>query len=285
MKVISFNVPKVTREAFRLQVDRVSHFYDKLHQHPETQIMYIVRGEGTLIAGDYVGRFQSGDLFLIGSGQAHVFRNDDLNKRKKKKEAHAISVYFDENYAGSSFWQLDELKQIRHLLEQAKRGFRARGETRFKAIEYLKKMIPTSGIDKLILFLELLRTLSVSKELQPLSVSIQYATFNTGEGKRMNDILNFTFQQSHREIYLEEVAAIANLSVEAFCRYFKTRTRKTYTGFLNEVRVSKACHLLIGTDKTIYEVAVETGFANISHFNRVFKRIKGETPSRFLENR
>ncbi len=56
MKVVAFNVPQIKKEAFRLQLDRGRHFYDQLHQHSEIQIMWIEEGEGTLIAGDYVGR-------------------------------------------------------------------------------------------------------------------------------------------------------------------------------------------------------------------------------------
>ncbi len=284
MKVISFKVPKTSQEAFRLQIDRVPHLYDKLHQHPETQIMYIVKGEGTLVAGDYVGRFQPGDVFLLGSLQAHVFRNDDgYYKSKSKKQAHAISLYFDENYAGTSFWQLDELKNVRHLLNQSKRGLQLSGNTRVAAIALIEKLLKAEGVDKLILFLELLKVISQSKELKTLSVVSLRTDLSDNEGKRMNAILQFTFQQSHRPIYLDEVAAVANLSLEAFCRFFKTRTRKTYTTFLNEVRVSKACRHLISSDKPIHLIAFETGFNNLSHFNRVFKKLKGQTPRAYLK--
>ncbi len=286
MKVISFNVPKTNHEAFRLQIDRVPHLYDKLHQHPETQIMYIVKGEGTLIAGDYIGRFQPGDVFLLGSLQAHVFRNDAAYYQSKtKKQAHAISLYFDENYAGTSFWQLDELKHVRNLLHRSKGGLQLFGNTRTASIDLIERLQKAESVDKLILFLELLKVISRSKELKTLSVVSLRTDLSSTEGKRMNAILQFTFQQSHRPIYLDEIAAIANLSIEAFCRFFKTRTRKTYTNFLNEVRVSQACRLLISSDKPIQLIAFETGFNNLSHFNRVFKKLKGQTPRSYLKTR
>lgn len=283
MRVIPFNVPKTARESFRVQLDTLPYFYDKLHQHPETQIMFIEKGEGTLIAGDYVGRFTAGSLFLIGSSQPHVFRNDDIYyKPKSKLRVHSISLYFDERYAGESFWQLDELRQVHQFLLQSGVGYRIQGETQTHLIQLIRKLVSLHGIEKLIHFMQLLKMLSESNELVPLSITQRATRLTATEGKRMNDILQFTFNQSHRKIKIEEVAEIANLSAEAFCRYFKVRTRKTYTNFLNEVRVSNACKMLIEKGKSIQEICYDSGFSNLSHFNRTFKRVTGKTPKGYI---
>src|SRR5579863_4794802 len=123
MKVVAFNVPKVRKEAFRLQEDKGTHFYDQLHQHVEIQIMLILQGQGTLIAGDYVGRFGPSDLYVIGGEQPHVFRSDKIyyNSKGKLKVA-AFSIYFNETYLGDSFWQLEEMKTIRKFSQKVSRG-------------------------------------------------------------------------------------------------------------------------------------------------------------------
>lgn len=283
MKVVPFSVPKTTRAVFRLQEDRQPHFYDKLHQHSEIQLMLILSGEGTLIAGDYVGRFGPGDLFLIGSNQPHVFRNDDgFYKPKSRLRAHALSLYFDEQYAGEAFWQLEEVKDLRNFLHHAGRGFRITGTSCETITDLLTQMKTKQGVDRVIAFLEMLKALTQTSGLLPLSVSSWNKDYSTSEGKRMNDILQFTFRESHRKIFVAEAAQVANLSTEAFCRYFKTRTQKTYTNFLNEVRVSNACKLLITQDLSIQEVCYRSGFQNLSNFNRIFKRIVGKTPSNYL---
>lgn len=285
MKAIAFSVPKTNREAFRLQVDVLPHLYDKLHLHPETQIMWIEKGEGILIAGDYVGRFTSGDLFLIGSGQPHVFRNDEKYYRSRSKSnAIATSIYFDEKYAGESFWQLEELKDIKQFLVKAGAGIKIEDETKLKASRLIEKLKAARKVNKLIIFLELLNELATSNNVKTLSVSPIKTTQQFNEGKRMNDILNFTFRQSHRKIMIDEVASIANLSAEAFCRYFKTRTRKTYTNFLNEVRISNACKMLIEGTESIQTICYNSGFLNLSHFNRTFKRVTGKTPRSYIKN-
>jgi len=284
VKVIPFSVPKTSREAFRIQVDNLTYLYDKLHQHPETQIMLIEKGDGTLIAGDYVGRFSAGSLFLIGSNQPHVFRNDDIYyKPKSKLRVQAVSIYFDERYAGESFWQLDEMRKVHQFLLQAGVGYRIQGKTHSQLTQLIQALIPLKGINKLIHFFQLLKVLSESKELTTLSVSGAAANFSATEGKRMNDILQFTFNQSHRKIKIDEVAEVANLSTEAFCRYFKVRTRKTYTTFLNEVRISNACKMLIEKRNSIQEICYDAGFTNLSHFNRTFKRVTGKTPKGYLQ--
>ena len=285
MKVVPFKVPQTKNEAFRVQLDSLPHFYDHLHQHDEHQIMWVQKSEGTLIIGDYVGRFKPGDVYLLGGGQVHVFRNDrSYFFPKKSDRAKSVSLYFNEAYMGKQFWELSEMKDIKNLLMEAQRGIRIVGETNLQVITKIKAIIHSSGVEKIIHFFQLLHLILEGKnDYSFLSVQANSNRYNASEGKRMNDILHFTFTNSHRKIYIEEVAQLANLSAEAFCRYFKTRTMKTYTTFLNEVRVSQASRLLINNkDKPITEICFETGFSNVSNFNRVFKRITGKTPSEYI---
>jgi len=283
MKVIPFQVPRTGHEAFRLQIDALPYFYDRLHQHSETQIMLIEKGEGTLIAGDFVGRFNAGDVYVIGSGQPHVFRSDEnYYNHRSKKNVKATAIYFDEHYAGENFWQLNELKDIRLFLGKAG-TIRVEGKTQTEVSTLIHQLALAQKASKFILFLQLLQLLAQSKNLKRLSVApVQSAAQE--EDKRMNDVLQFTFRQSNRKIKISEVASVANLSSEAFCRYFKIRTRKTYTNFLNEVRISNACKLLIRGQSNIQSVCYEVGFQNLSHFNRQFKKVTGKTPTKYIRS-
>ena len=138
-------------------------------------------------------------------------------------------------------------------------------------------------LDRQLCFALYSSSLAMTKvNLKPLSVSSHNRDYSNREGKRMNEILQFTFRESHRKIYIDEVADVANLSTEAFCRYFKLRTRKTYTGFLNEVRISHACKLIIEKDLGIQEICHQSGFSNLSNFNRIFKKVTGKTPTTYL---
>jgi len=281
MKVVDFKVPKIKKEAFRFQEDSGRRFYDQLHQHSEIQIMLIVKGEGTLIAGDYVGRFGANDLFVIGSGQPHVFRSDrSYYDPKSKLIVKALSLYFNEDYLSDSFWELDEMKMVRKFTARALLGMRVTGKNGIEIGSMIHQLKKAHGLNRLILFFSVLKMLTEANKARPLSISSDNR-FRQEESRRMNSILSFTFSESHRQIYIREVAREASLSPEAFCRYFKLHTRKTYTNFLNEVRVSEACKMLINKDSTIEDVCYQCGFSNLSNFNRIFKRIIGKTPSKY----
>ncbi|MBK5280361.1 MAG: AraC family transcriptional regulator, partial [Bacteroidia bacterium] len=197
-------------------------------------------------------------------------------------KAHSYSIYFDQNYVGEHFWQLDEFSTVRNFAEYAARGLHVVGTSKEKITELIIQIKKKKGLDKLVSFLQILNILANTKELKCLSVSSQNPSYSSREEKRMNEILRFTFRESHRKIYIHEVADVANLSTEAFCRYFKMRTRKTYTNFLNEVRISNACKFIIQKDLSIQEICYQSGFSNLSNFNRIFRKITHKTPTSYL---
>ncbi len=282
MKIIPFNIPKIRTEAVRVQIDDAPHLYDNLHRHREIQITTIVESEGTLIAGDYVGRFGVGDVFVMGSNLPHVFLNDaQYYKPGSGLRALAFSLFFDRDYMGEAFWNLDETRDVLDFLNTSAGGYRAVGATRVQTVELLRAIIHAHGAEKLVIFFQILQTLSTSSELLRLAL-LPVTTYSDTEGHRMNDILRFTLRESRRAISTAEVAEVAHLTPEAFCRYFKQRTRKTYNQYVNEIRVSNACNLLLQNDIPISAACEESGFHNLSHFNRIFKRVTGKTPSQYI---
>jgi AraC-like DNA-binding protein len=252
------------------------HLYNHLHQHPEIQLTLIKESHGTLIAGDYVGPFHAGDVFVIGSNQPHVFRNDEKFFKEKSK-AVAITIFFDESTLGEKFWQLQETKSMQQFFINSAGGFRIVGKKKRSLTEKLFNIINTEGIEKLITFLEIIKQLNSKKEMQPLSKPIIQRNIKTFDGNRLNKIIEFTFREFQRVITLNEVATLANLTPEAFCKYFKTRTRKTYVSFLNEIRINHACRLLT-EEKPVADICYDSGFTNLSNFNRIFRKIKKMAP-------
>jgi len=278
-RVVAFSVPQTEHELVRVQRDDEPHFYDQLHQHPEIQVMLIEEGEGTLIAGDFVGRFQPGGVYVIGGGQPHVFRSDPVYYKQKLK-ARSTSLYFNERYFGKELWQSQELGALRELAEVSRHGLQLSAGPSAEAAALIQQIASSEGIVRVATFFRLLEFLTRSStSLRKLS--LQPGRLHENEESRMNRILEFTFRECHRKIYLDEVAQLAHLSVEAFCRYFRLHTRKTYVNFLNEVRVSNACQMLIRQDLSVDQIASRSGFTNASNFNRLFKRISGKTPLMF----
>lgn len=282
MKVVPFKIPKSSKELIRYQVDRQPYFYDKLHQHPEIQLSYVLEGEGKLIVGNYIGRFGPGDVFLLGQNVAHVFRSDDVYYEPSTNlQSHAIVVFFDLSAFGKEFWAAEELAEAKAFFEQLSGCYSVKAVKQESLIEQVRKLQHKTKLGKVLGALQLVDMLMHHATLQRLNRDDQMYNLSEREGKRMEQIVRFLVDESHRQLSLEEVASIANLSREAFCRFFKERTRKTLVSYLNELRVHNACHALEHTDQTIASIAFSCGFANLSQFNRVFLKLSGITPRQY----
>lgn len=275
MKVLPFKIPKPENATLVVQQDRVPVFYDKLHQHREIQISLIKKGEGSFIIGDYVGEFGKGDIFIIGANLPHVFHNDP-----DEGEAHMISLFFTKASYGDHFFKLPEFKRLDPLFQASALGIKLDTESG-KLIELIESMIHKSKLNRFISFIQILQ--AISKEgMTPLSSAIHNKSYGEEEGKRMRDVFAFSLSNFDQNISLDQVAGIAHMTPNAFCRFFKQRTNKTYVNFLLDIRIGNACKLLSKkTDLSIAEISYTSGFNNLTNFNRKFKSIKGITPSEF----
>lgn len=281
MKALSFKIPKTVNESIRVQVDHQPYFYDSFHYHPEIQISYIVKGSGTRIIGNSVGRFNKDDLYVIGSNIPHIFKSNQSYYQKDSPLSHAISFYFTENAFGEQFFSLPETQEIQLILNNSKKIVYYDGKNISKVKKYFLEITQLDKFEKLQMFFKILNKISKLENKKLLSKT-SYEQSNTEKyGKRINDIFDFVINNYQRSISLEKASEIANLSTTAFCRFFKERTRKSFTEFVNEVRIGEACKLLINGDLNITQVSYEVGFNNISNFNRKFKSITKLTPSEY----
>ncbi|UKJ08983.1 AraC family transcriptional regulator [Solitalea lacus] len=282
MKIIPFKIPKTDKDSILLQEDSVPHFYDKLHQHSEVQITLILKSHGTLLAGDYIGNFEPNDVYLIGSNIPHVFKNEQEYYDDEQLGAHMITVFFDSDSFGKDFLNLPEASSIKSFITGLTNCYKLTGLLEEQIKQQIQEVFQLEGFDRLLLLLNMFNSMTKSTEIVKLSNFKAARSYDASEGKRMNDILTFTINHYHRKITIEEVAQVANMTPEAFCRYFKVRTRKTYLNFLNEIRITNACKLLINKDLTIAEISSSSGFNNLSNFNRIFKKVTKLTPTTYL---
>lgn len=274
MKVLPFKIPKPEHNAIVFQEDLANSFYDKLHQHEEIQISLIVEGEGTLIVGDTINDYSSGDILIIGSNISHVLKSDI----KRSKASHMLTLFFTKLSLGNLFFELEELKEIEVFFERAKHGFKITSKKK-SATKLFYSLNKTSKLDKVIVLLQLLKICSKAK-FTSLSSFIYNKKFTDDEGKRMRDVFEFTMNNYNKDISLNSIAEIANMTKNAFCKYFKKRTNKTYYEFLTKLRIENACKLLTkNKEMTIAEIAEASGYNNLSNFNRQFKTLKKQPPS------
>ncbi|WP_242082378.1 AraC family transcriptional regulator [Aestuariivivens sediminis] len=276
MKVLPFKIPKPKEHAILFQEDHDLAFYDKLHQHEEIQISLIVEGEGTLIVGDTVNDYRKGDVVIIGSNIPHVFKSDIV----ASSTSHMLSLFFTSLSFGDQFFNLDELKEVAPFFKRSKQGFRLTSNKR-AIYNLLTNLNKNSKLDMLITLLLVLK-LSAKASYTSLSSYIYDKKFSNNEGERFRNVFEYTMSHYTGNISLETIASVANMTKNAFCKYFKKRTRKTYFAFLTELRIENACKLLAkNKELQISEIAEICGYDNISNFNRQFKRLKQQAPSHY----
>lgn len=273
MKVLPFKIPKPQNEAFVYQVDKEIAFYDKLHQHEEIQISYIVSGEGSLIIGDTINHYRSGDIMVIDGNLPHVFKSDST-----EKESLMLSLFFTKDSFGTAFFQLPEMQELKPFFKRCKHGFKVTSKQKtirdiFLSIEH------TSKLKQFIGLVEILKITS-SCTYSSLSSFVYNRAYTNNEGERMRNVIEYTLKHYKKPIDLDTISEVANMTKNAFCKYFKKRTNKTYIQFLNDIRIEQASKLLLANnDLSIAEIAELSGFNNISNFNRQFKSIKKMNPS------
>lgn len=275
MKVLPFKIPKSKNISLIYQEDKGEVLYDKLHQHEEIQLCAIVKGEGSLVVGDSINEYKSGDILIIGSNVPHVFKSDTSNC----KTTFMQTLFFTKTSFGEHFFELGDFTEIQQIFTISESGgtLTTHKKVVLKLFQQLKK---ASNLHRFILFLTIISEL-LKAEIEPLSTFIYPKKYSDNEGKRMSNIMEYTMNSFQKEISLHTIAEISYMTPNAFCRYFKQRTNKTYFQFLIEVRIENACRLLKNKDLLITEVSEKSGFKNISNFNRKFKDNKGITPSKF----
>lgn len=275
MKVLPFEIPKPEHDALIFQEDIEYVFYDKLHQHDEIQVSLIIKGDGTLIVGDTINDYTQGDALVFGSNLPHVFKSVP----KANEKSHMISLFFTKNAFGDHFFHLEELRETKSFFKTIENGFKITSNNQLQELfSHLKEQ---SKLQRFITLLEILKIISRSKK-KPLSSFVYEKKYSDVEGKRMRDIMEYTMNNYSKEITLNNIAIVAAMTKNAFCKYFKKRTNKSYFTFLNELRVENACKLLVSEkDLSIADIAETSGFNNISNFNRQFKAIRKKSPSEF----
>jgi len=256
-----------------------------LHYHPEYEIIFVEKSYGIRLMGSHIGNFNDGDLMFISPNLPHVWRNDqDFYLGNKDLFVDVYVIHFREEALGKDFFELPEFTRIRNLFKSGQQGMRIDGQAHKKISGLIKKVYNSDGIKRLTLFLKTLESLADAKEFKLLSSPGFTSSINGTDRDRINKVMEYLMENYKQEIILEEAARLVNLNKSSFCRYFKSRTRKTFTQFLNEIRTAHACKLLANNNMTVSEICYEVGYNNISHFNRQFKLITGLTARTYAKN-
>lgn len=260
-------------------------FQSPFHSHPELELVYIVESYGKRIIGNSVEHFEAGDMVFLGSDIPHIWLNDEMYYRGiSKLKAKAIVVYFNKDIFGPLFYELKETNKIGTLFNQATRGLCISGKTNALVAQKLSAILKKKDFDVIVGLFEILSILSNSNDIAFINTEAYTRVDEKSRTDRLSEVFKFVKENYQEDISLSAIAKLANLTPPSFCRLFKSRTKKHFVEYLNEVRVSNACKFLMETDMGISEIAYECGYKTVSNFNKLFKKITGVTPKEYKKN-
>ncbi|MBV8879199.1 MAG: AraC family transcriptional regulator [Planctomycetaceae bacterium] len=242
------------------------------HFHPEVELTYIVRSRGRRFVGDSIEAYDDGDLVLVGPNLPHTWSSDPGRKGRHE----AVFCQFP-----LPLLKAPELGGVERLLERSSRGLRFTGRTQKSVARRMEGLDRLQGLGRLAALLEILDELARSKDARPLSGRRFVQAPRSADAERIDRVCRFLNGRCLEGVSLAEAAGVAHLSIPAFSRMFRRATGRTLVEYLNELRTGLACRALIETERPVSDIAWDSGFNNLSNFNRRFRRLKGMSPREY----
>lgn len=282
MKIMHEHVDFPGRSTIKIKWREMPHFTYPWHFHSEFELLYVLEGFGTSFVADSIEKFQAGDMVLLGTNLPHFWHSDEsyLSSNGKLKVKYIV-VQFPNDLFKEPFSLYPEFHLITELLKRSSRGIRFSPTFSEKAAKKVNKLSKKEGFDRIILFLEFLQFLAKTNDYKLLAGELYHKESHDFTSGRLTKVMHFLNTNYQQKIELDKVADIANLHPSAFCRFFKEKTGKSLLAFVNDMRISYACKLLIEAKLSVSQVCFESGFNNLSNFNRNFKKHTSLTPSQY----
>ncbi len=279
------DAPIIGKKKIWVKKIRKPHFDHPFHFHRLCELTWVQQGRGELIIGDYFGSFSPGEVVLVSPELPHLWKCDAAYYNGDEKlYTEAFGLYFPDTLADMVSDDEPSIYLYNDLIQKSERGLRFFGTTKTIVTEKLKELVQSEGLQQLGIFLQMIDILARSEEYEVLASVGYKKSFNFNDVDRFNDVYQFLLDNFHRDISLEEVAGICNMTPNSFCRFFKQKTQKTFTLFLNEIRIGHAKKLLQNKNSTIKDICYSCGYNNPVNFFNFFKQIVKQTPGEFRES-
>jgi AraC-like DNA-binding protein len=258
-------------------------FFDpNWHFHPHYQLFTVIKGTGTRFIGDDIRHFEEGDTVFLGPNMPHLWRSDrNYFEKESQLQTEGIVVYFKEDFLGTDFFEKPEMFDIKSFLKNSERGLDITGKMGAEIVIDLNELLGLTGFEGISKLLNILHKLSVTNDYQYISSSNYTNTHKISETERMRIVHEYVLKHFKENINLSTVASLSNMTEAAFCRYFKSRTNKTFSDFVKEIRIGNACKILQDENKSISQTCYESGYNTVSNFNNQFKSLKGVSPLQY----
>lgn len=280
-KIITEITPLSEKDCFYLIDRRKMNFDYPIHRHNEVELNFVSNCAGCKrVVGDSIEILGHYDLAIIGPGLEHGWEQGDAVNEGDMRE---ITIQFSAE-GQEGYLSKNQLKPILELFGNAQRGV-AFGQDFIKGIiPKLDELTrPQPGFLRLLKLLEIIYDMSTTDDCHTLSTTSFANARTQSDSRRVQKVEEYISQNYTRPIYLNEMADLAGMAPTAFSRFFKARTGRTLSDYIIDMRLGHAARLLVDTNLTSAEVCYECGFNNISNFNRIFKKKKGNSPKVFRD--
>jgi AraC-like DNA-binding protein len=263
-------IQSVNGQSFLFRKFDKSAFDAPYHFHPEYELTCILEGKGKRYVGSRMDDFGTGDLVLLGPNLPHCWKLEQLNE--EKSSGSAIVVQFDGSFLGDDFFNKNEMQHIKRLFQKSGCGISFNSETKAAVIKSLVSLSKEKNAFRMLIgLLEVLQRLALSNDYVLLDQNLVIAERTIAEQERINPVFAYLVENFRQPVSLDVAAGIANMTTNAFCKYFKKITRKTFMETIIEYRLNYAIQQLVQTDKPISDISFESGFGDVSHFYKMFK--------------
>lgn len=281
-KIITEITPLEEKDCFYLVERYKESFTYPLHKHEELELTFEENCEGARrIVGDSIEDLGKYDLVLIGSNLEHTWEQNNCRSSQMRE----VTIQFSPDLFSENLLHKDHMQSIHQLLERSHNGVAfgmgavMRIYAKFNEIANAKP-----GFYRFIKLLEILYELSLEEDFHILASSGFSHSKLTPDSRRVRKVEEYIDHHFKEEIRLQTVSDIAGMTPTAFSRFFKLRTGRTLSDYIIDIRLGYAARQLVDTTTSVVEICYDSGFNNVSNFNRIFKKRKGCSPTIFREN-
>lgn len=300
-KIMNEKLTITTSNPIRARYYEYPRFTYPWHFHGEYEIIYVEKGEGDCLVGDSIIPYSEGDLILFGSELPHSMQSPPDNSAESGNgtelgngpesdsrddtlpRVKGVNIQFEKDFMHYSISQYSQFIPIRNLLEDACRGIKFSVPHSGKIIRLLKRIPAAKGAEQIILLLSLLQMMATADNRKYMTTSHYTPSPSIMRNERMEKVIAYLNKHYTEPVGLDEIASYTAMNPTAFCRYFKENTGKTFKEYILDMRIGYACKLLSSSVMNISQISATCGFESSVHFNRIFKRVTGMTPTVYRE--
>lgn len=250
--------------------------------HPEYELHLIRYSHGRYFVGDYIGRFEAGNLVLVGPNLPHAWFSD-LDDAQSVIQGRDVVLQFKGEWLEHMMVLCPELSCLSTLIADSAMGVEFRGERAAACADLLMRMGEQDNAGRLLTMLTILRRLSQCDYHKLAGRRYGLDVTNTSS-EQVDTVLRHIHDHFHEELRMSALAADNGMTPSSFSRFFKQATGDTFVAFLRRIRIDHACRLLLEGRHSVADICFQVGYNNLSNFNRHFRELKGMTPRQYQQS-